>query len=825
VQLTATPQDVDGNPLSGRVVTWASTNLGVATVNSSGLVTGVAAGVATVTVACEGQSSAVAITVTVVPVASVSMSPASANVIVGQTVQLTATPKDANGNPLSGRTVTWATSTAAVASVSGNGLVTGGAAGTATITASSEGKNGTAAITVTLVPVASVSVSPASATVLLGQTVQMTATPKDANGSPLTGRAVIWASSAPGVASVSAGGLVTGVAAGTATLTATSEGKSGSAAITVTVVPVASVTVAPATASLRVGKTVQLSATTKDSAGNVLTGRSVTWSSSAPAVATVSASGFVSAVTAGSATITAMSEGKSGTATITITVVPVSSVTVTPGSASLNPTATVQLSAVTKDSAGNVLSGRSVTWSSSAPSVATVSPAGLVTAVIAGSATITATSEGKSGSAAITVSVTPPPPPPPPPPPHAGYYVTTNGTSGGDGSASQPWALSYALGGAGGRIQPGDTVWVRGGLYYAPFRSTLTGTASAPIVVRAYPGERPIIDGVNATGDNFVVAGSWSVMWGLEFTNTMLSRYTDLINHDYRPNNVINNGPHNKYVNLVIHDGGVAFFNYSVQSDVEIYGSIVYNNGWQAPDRGHGHGMYLKSDVGPVVARDNVIFNQYGYGIHVYTNTGSGLLNNIHAEGNVSFDNGSLSPTGTSANIGNLGEPLANTLGVQDNMTYFAPSLSGSNLALGSGDGLVATGNYVVGGAGISEGTWTNATVTGNTVLSASATGAVRVFVRPNRYEPGRANVIVYNPSGQGSVTVDLSGVVPPGVRYEVRNVQDLFGAPVASGTGGGAISLPMSGVRPPTPVGMSSSSAPTTGPYFNVFVVTIVSQ
>src|SRR6266536_907795 len=77
VQLTATPQDVDGNPLSGRVVTWASTNQGVATV----------------TVACEGQSSAVAITVTVVRVASVSVSPASANVIVGQTAQLTATPK------------------------------------------------------------------------------------------------------------------------------------------------------------------------------------------------------------------------------------------------------------------------------------------------------------------------------------------------------------------------------------------------------------------------------------------------------------------------------------------------------------------------------------------------------------------------------------------------------------------------------------------------------------------------------------------------------------------------------------------------------------
>jgi uncharacterized protein YjdB len=407
VQLTATPQDVDGNLLSGRVVTWASTNPGVATVNANGLVSGVAAGAATVMVACEGQSTPVAITVTVVPVASVAVSPASANVIVDQSVQLTATPKDASGNPLSGRTVTWATSSAAVASVSGNGLVTGGSAGTATITASSEGRSGTATITVTPVPVASVSVSPASATILLGQTAQLTATPKDANGSALTGRIVTWASSAPGVASVSASGLVTGVAAGSATLTATSEGKSGTASITVTIVPVAAVAVTPAAPNIRVGGTVQLTATTKDSAGNLLTGRVVTWASSVPAVATVSATGLVTGVAAGTITITATSEGKSGTATVTVTIPPVASVAVSPSSSSLQIGGTVQLTATTKDSAGNVLTGRVVTWASSAPAVATVSASGLVTAVAAGSATLTATSEGKNGTASVTVNPVP----------------------------------------------------------------------------------------------------------------------------------------------------------------------------------------------------------------------------------------------------------------------------------------------------------------------------------------------------------------------------------------------------------------------------------
>src|SRR5206468_53188 len=163
-------------------------------------------------------------------------------------------------------------------------------------------------------------VTPSSGSLLIGRTLQLTATTKDSAGNTLSGRVVTWSSSATGVATVSAAGLVTAVAAGSVTITATSEGKNGAAAITVSLVPVATVTVAPAAKTLRVGTTAQLSAATKDSAGNTLTGRVVAWSSSAPAAATVSASGLVTAVSAGSATITATSEGKSGTSAITVTV-------------------------------------------------------------------------------------------------------------------------------------------------------------------------------------------------------------------------------------------------------------------------------------------------------------------------------------------------------------------------------------------------------------------------------------------------------------------------------------------------------------------------
>src|SRR6059036_3297003 len=407
VQLTATPRDAGGNPLSGRTVTWSSSNTAVATVSSSGLVSGVTPGSATITAASEGKSGTSTITVTPVPVASVEVTPATASVQAGQTVQLTATPRDAGGTPLSGRTVTWSSSNTAVATVSNSGLVSGVTPGSATITATSEGKSGTSSVTVTNVPVATVDVTPPSASVQAGQTVQLTATPKDANGAPLSGRTVTWSSSNTAVAAVNNSGLVSGVTPGSATVTATSEGKSGTSSVTVTNVPVATVEVTPPSASVQAGQTVQLTATPRDAGGNPLSGRTVTWSSSNTAGATVSNGGLVSGITPGSATITATSEGKSGTSAITVTPVPVASVEVTPATASVQAGQTVQLTATPKDANGAPLSGRTVTWSSSNTAVATVSNSGLVSGVTPGTATITATSEGKSGTSSITVTNVP----------------------------------------------------------------------------------------------------------------------------------------------------------------------------------------------------------------------------------------------------------------------------------------------------------------------------------------------------------------------------------------------------------------------------------
>ena len=249
-----------------------------------------------------------------------------------------------------------------------------------------------------------VTVSPPTAELVAGATVQLRAEVRDQNASVMAGVTVTWSSSETSVATVDAAGLVTGASAGgPVTITATSGGQRGTAQITV-LAPVASVEVTPPEATIFVGASEQLTAVTTDAGGSVLTGRAVTWQSSNPSVATVNPNGLVTGVRGGGpVTITATSEGQSGTAQITV-LPPVASVEVTPADELLLIGDSEQLTAVTTDAEGNVLTGRTVTWQSSNPSVASVDVTGLVTGISGGGpVTITATSEGQSGTAQITV--------------------------------------------------------------------------------------------------------------------------------------------------------------------------------------------------------------------------------------------------------------------------------------------------------------------------------------------------------------------------------------------------------------------------------------
>lgn len=257
-------------------------------------------------------------------------------------------------------------------------------------------------------PVATLTISPVSTSIIVNRTQTFTVTAIDAAGDTLTGRTTTWTVTPTTVASVSATGVVTGVAVGTASVTVTSEGKTATAGVTVTS-GVTGIALSALPSSLVVGAVQQLTATVQSAMG---ISQDVTWQSSNPAVATVVpasgvGAGTVTCLAAGTTTITARAVADTTQrATVALTVIPppVATVTVSAASLSLSIGVTQQLSAVTADAAGNVLTGRTIAWTTSNLAVATVSATGLVTAVGAGSATLSATSEGKVGTSAISVT-------------------------------------------------------------------------------------------------------------------------------------------------------------------------------------------------------------------------------------------------------------------------------------------------------------------------------------------------------------------------------------------------------------------------------------
>ena len=365
---------------------------------------GVAFGIALVAgslvVACSDDTT----TPTQPVVANISLhSPTAPPVVLvpGAKLQLNAVATSSEGEVLQVK-FTWTTSDAAIASVSGAGLVTAVAPGVATITASAQGKSGSVAIVVA-VPGAQVVVSPATAFVDVGGTLQLSAQVLDAE-SKVVDVPVTFTSGNPSVASVSTAGLVTGIAAGEATVVASSGEVKGAALITVEA-PVASIALELAATAVAVGDTVRVSGTPKDAQGQALH-RPVTWTSSNTTLATVDETGLVTGVGIGTVTISGSAGGKRGDVVLEVQAA-ASLVTISSGAEGNQPLmigGTRQLTADVKDAAGNVLDHVMVRWTSNAPGIVTVDDNGLVTGVARGTATITATCQHVTGSIDVRVA-------------------------------------------------------------------------------------------------------------------------------------------------------------------------------------------------------------------------------------------------------------------------------------------------------------------------------------------------------------------------------------------------------------------------------------
>ena len=345
---------------------------------------------------------------------------------VGGTISLWAAVGDNNGNPVYTQPVTWTSSDATVAAVTAppgdtvaGARVTGRQAGIATIRATSGGLTDSLIVQVVVLgSVATVSIVPANATVTVGDSgVFLEAVVRDSAGQVLNADAS-WFSSDTTVVFVypcgsCSGDQALGRAPGMATVFATSQGKTGQATITVVrATPVATVTVVPGSASLTGGDNATFTAQLRDAAGNILSNRSVSWSSTDASIVEITSvngpSATILARAAGLASLRATSEGKTGEASISVAApAPVATVTVVPNTADLAVgDSGVTFRADLRDAAGNLLTNRAVSWSTSDNSIISVSGSGALVFVqprAVGSAVLSATSEGKTGQATITV--------------------------------------------------------------------------------------------------------------------------------------------------------------------------------------------------------------------------------------------------------------------------------------------------------------------------------------------------------------------------------------------------------------------------------------
>ena len=251
------------------------------------------------------------------------------------------------------------------------------------------------------------------------------------------------------------------------------------------------------------------------------------------------------------------------------------------------------------------------------------------------------------------------------------FHVTVSGKSSGTGSLDSPWDLQTALD-HHPSIKPGATIYIHDGTYRGAFISALTGTAEAPIIVRARPNGTVIIDNrESSSGASGAIEfwGSYTWIIGLTITNSNANHQTPHNGAD----GVFFMGNENKLLHCIIHNNegnGIGFWSSSVNSEVS--GCIIFHNGYIGPTRGHGHGLYVQNNNPAIKSiTDNMIFNSFGKGMQIYGT--SVPVRNVLVEGNTIFNTGLGARSSPEQGVYAGGErPVSNIL-VNNNAFYFSP--------------------------------------------------------------------------------------------------------------------------------------------------------
>lgn len=411
-----------------------------------------------------------------------------------------------------------------------------------------------------------------------------------------------------------------------------------------------------------------------------------------------------------------------------------------------------------------------------------------------------------------------------------------------DGSISDPFhGLTAAL--SNPLLNAGQTIYLRAGTYSGDVVLGVSGTPSSPIVIRAYPNERVIING------SLSINSPYTHWYGIEFTRLTNSGRQSAQNGSV-PGDIptaegINiHAAGTKIINCIIHDfvgDGIGLWSDSPGS--ELYGNLIYYNGWDAPDRGHGHGIYTQNRLAPHTIKDNILFD--GFQTHIKVYTEEGFIDNYLIEGNTAFRAVELDQLNGAGNgydnifVGSINPAIvAHNITVKANMTYHTKSEISNYMGYTGGiaDDVIQD-NRFIGPIALAMRNITNTLMNGNTII-----GSTQVFdhadypdniygnypsignvaiVRPNTYQLGRANITIYNEAQANSVSVNVSSVLANGAAYRLRNVQDYFTDwQTGNVAGDGTISVNMQVLNRTVATPVNWTAPSSTFPLFGAFVL-----
>ena len=361
----------------------------------------------------------------------------------------------------------------------------------------------------------------------------------------------------------------------------------------------------------------------------------------------------------------------------------------------------------------------------------------------------------------------------------AEWFVATNGAATATGTKESPWDITSAFAGKH-KILPGDTLWLSGGVYKFPpkvggqgFILSLAGSEQSPIQVRAVAGERVTLDG------GLVVQEPATHVWVRDLEILVSEpRPSQPLPPDPTYKNVnrpwgglsASSGAGCKFINLVLHDNSQGASWWVGCKDSELYGCLIYDNGWAGTDRGHGHAIYTQNREGAKTVAECIMTGGFGYTLHAYGSSRASVDNYLVA-GNICYNAGTFLIGG--------GRP---SHGIQVYSNYLYNLAMQIGYSAPTNDDCVVRGNVIVNGA-LTVNRYARPTVEDNLLLKSSDArpSGARVILQPNKYDPRRANLAIFNWQKKDAVEVDLSSFAKTGDKIRFQDPRHFYGRAVFS--------------------------------------------